>query len=247
MINLINKTAIITGATRGIGKQISISLAEAGCNLYLLSRSLKDLNKVKSEILNEHKIKIKCFDLDISNFESTKIVFDKIIDENQKIDILINNAGVTKDNILVRMSKEEWDNVIDTNLTGSFNCCKSIIKKMIKQRNGRIINISSIIGINGNSGQINYSASKAGIIALTKSLAQEVGSRNITVNAIAPGFIETEMTQSLSDDTKNNFLNSISLKKFGTTKDIANLVCFLSSDLSSYITGQTIVIDGGIK
>lgn len=247
MINLINKTAIVTGATRGIGKQISISLAEAGCNLYLLSRSLKDLNKVKEEILNKHTIEVKCFDLDISNFESTKIVFDKIIEDNTKIDILINNAGITSDNIMVRMSKENWNTVIDTNLTGSFNCCKSIIKKMIKQKNGRIINISSIIGINGNSGQVNYAASKAGIIALTKSLAQEVGSRKITVNAIAPGFIETEMTENLSDDAKNNFLNSISLKKFGTTQDIANLVCFLASDLSSYITGQTIVIDGGIK
>tara|TARA_B100000029_G_C17545058_1_gene948145 strand:+ start:941 stop:1684 length:744 start_codon:yes stop_codon:yes gene_type:complete len=247
MINLNNKNVIITGATKGIGKQISISLAEAGCNLYLISRSLKNLKIVKSDIEKKYKVKVKCFALDISDLESTKIIFDKIIEENKNIDILINNAGITKDNILVRMSKEDWDDVINTNLTGTFNCCKSIIKQMIKQRYGKIINISSIIGISGNSGQINYSASKAGIISLTKSLAQEVGSRNININAIAPGFIETEMTNNLNEDTKDKFLNSISLKRFGSTKDIANLVCFLASDLSSYITGQTIVIDGGIK
>ena len=247
MINLKNKTAIITGASRGIGKQISLSLAKNECNLFILSRSIKDLETLKDEITKQYNVKVYCLNVDIKNYKAVEKTFKKILSKTTKIDILVNNAGVTKDNIIIRMSEDEWQDVINTNLTGCFNCCKSIIKHMIKQRNGRIINISSIIGITGNAGQVNYAASKAGVIALTKSLSKEVGSRNITVNAIAPGYIDTEMTKTLNSNLKNNYLNSISLKRFGNTEDVANLVCFLSCNLASYITGQTINIDGGIN
>ena len=247
MINLKNQKAIITGASKGIGKSIAFKLAEHGCDLFLLSRNQDSLEKVKKSILKDFDINIEIYATDIGNNESVNKTFSKIISKYNRVDILINNAGITKDNILVRMSPEEWDSVINTNLTGYFNCCKATIKQMIKQKYGRIINISSIIGINGNSGQTNYAASKAGIIGLTKSLSKEVGSRNITVNAIAPGFIQTELTKELDENNKEKFLNSIWLKCFGRPEDIANLVAFLVSDNASYITGQTINIDGGIN
>ena len=241
-----NKNAIITGASRGIGKAIAIELAEDGCNLFLLSRTKSDLEKVKREILKKHNIKISCHPIDIGNFESVKKVFNEIINEANKIDILINNAGITKDNIIARMSINDWNEVININLTGYFNCCKNIIRHMIKNKDGRIINISSIIGLNGNIGQTNYAASKAGLIGLTKSLSKEVGSRNITVNSVAPGFIKTSMTEILDESSKNIFFDSISLKRFGNVKDVAHLVSFLASEKANYITGQTINIDGGI-
>ena len=241
-----NKNAIITWASRGIGKAIAIELAENGCNLFLLSRTKSDLEKVKREILKKHNIKISCYPIDIGNFESVKKVFNEIINEANKIDILINNAGITKDNIIARMSINDWNEVININLTGYFNCCKNIIRHMIKNKDGRIINISSIIGLNGNIGQTNYAASKAGLIGLTKSLSKEVGSRNITVNSVAPGFIKTSMTEILDESSKNIFFDSISLKRFGNVKDVAHLVSFLASGKANYITGQTINIDGGI-
>ena len=247
MINLKNKKAIITGGSKGIGRSIAFKLAEYGCDLFLLSRNKDSLNIVKNEILKEFDIKVECYITDTGNYDSVNKTFSDIISTYNSIDILVNNAGITKDNILIRMTQEEWNSVINTNLTGYFNCCKAIIKQMIKQKYGRIINISSIIGINGNVGQANYAASKAGIIGLTKSLSKEVGSRNITVNAIAPGFIETEMTKELNKDNKEKFLNSIPLKCFGKPEDVANLVSFLASDEASYITGQTINIDGGIN
>ncbi len=241
-----NKNAIITGASRGIGKAIAADLAENGCNLFLLSRTKSDLEKVKKEILQKYNIKISCYAIDIGDFESVKIAFNEIINEANRIDILINNAGVTKDNIIARMTIKDWDKVINTNLTGYFNCCKNIIRHMIKNKDGRIINISSIIGLNGNIGQTNYAASKAGLIGLTKSLSKEVGTRNITVNSVAPGFIKTNMTKALDESSKNKFFESISLKRFGSVKDVAHLVSFLASDKANYITGQTINIDGGI-
>ncbi len=247
MTDLKNKKAIITGASKGIGKSIAFQLAEHGCDLFLLSRNEDSLNNVKNTILKDFDINIEVYPTDTANHGSVNKVFSEIISKYNRIDILINNAGITKDNILARMSQEEWNSVIDTNLTGYFNCCKAVIKQMIKQKHGRIINISSIIGINGNSGQTNYAASKAGIIGLTKSLSKEVGSRNITVNAIAPGFIQTEMTKELDKNNKDQFLNSIPLKCFGKPEDVANLVAFLASDNASYITGQTINIDGGIN
>jgi len=241
-----NRKAIITGASRGIGKAIAFNLAENGCDLFLISRTKSDLNKVKNQILSNYKVNVFCHELDITNFESVKKNFKEIIDKENKIDILINNAGITQDNIMARMAIDEWNNVIQTNLTGYFNCCKHIIRHMIKNKYGRIINISSIIGLHGNAGQTNYSASKAGLVGLTKSLSKEVGSRNITVNSVAPGFIKTDMTENLDDLNKNKFLDDISLKRFGEAKDVAYLVNFLASDKASYITGQTINIDGGI-
>ena len=242
-----NKKAIITGASRGIGKAIAFNLAENGCDLFLVSRTKSDLEKVRNEILNDYKVNIFCYELDITNFESVKEVFKKIIVEADTIDILINNAGITQDNIIARMTIDQWDRVIQTNLTGYFNCCKHIIRYMIKNKYGRIINISSIIGLNGNIGQINYSAAKAGLLGLTKSLSKEVGSRNITVNSVAPGFIKTAMTQGLDNLNKDKFLEDIALKRFGETEDVAHLVTFLASNKASYITGQTINIDGGIN
>ena len=241
MINLKNKTAIITGASKGIGKDIAIALAKCQCNLILISRNIDQLDIVKKHILNTEKVSIKTIALDISKMSEVENEFANI---NEPIDILINNVGITKDNLILRMSEDDWVEVLNVNLNGTFNCTKNIIKKMIRQKFGKIINISSIIGIKGNAGQCNYAASKAGLIGMTKSLAKELGSRNITVNAIAPGYIETDMTKNLNENDKNTFLNKISLNKFGTGMDVANLVCFLSSDLSNYISGEVINIDG---
>ena len=241
-----NKHAIITGASRGIGREIALEFAKNGCNLFLISRTKSDLEKVQNEILKNYNINISCYTTDIGNFESVKETFNKIINQGNKIDILINNAGITKDNIILRMTIDDWDKVINTNLTGYFNCCKNITRHMIKNKSGKIINISSIIGLNGNIGQINYAASKSGLIGLTKSLSKELGSRNITVNSVAPGFIETNMTDDLDDKDKKKFFESIPLKRFGRTEDVAYLVSFLASEKANYITGQTINIDGGI-
>ncbi len=246
MYNLKNKCAIITGSSRGIGKEIAINLAKNGCNIYLISRSINDLKVVKNEILSNYNVKVTAISLDISDFEDVNKAFESIISKENSIDILINNAGITKDNLIMRMSSEDWKKVIDINLNGYFNCSKSIIKQMIKQKNGKIINISSIIGQKGNSGQSNYAASKAGIIGLTKSIAKELSSRNINVNAIAPGYIETEMTNNLNDKNKTKFTNQIPLNRLGKTKDISNLVLYLASEYANYITGQTITIDGGL-
>ena len=242
-----NKTAIVTGASKGIGKAISFDLAKNGCNLFLISRTEKDLEKTKSEILKIYNVKVHFFSTDIKNFNDVKDTFEKIFNIENKIDILVNNAGITKDNILARMTENDWQDVIDINLSGYFNCCKHVIKNMIRNKYGRIINISSVIGSNGNTGQINYAASKAGLKGLTKSLSKEVGARNITVNSISPGFIETDMTKELKDSNKKNFLNNISLKRFGSVDEVAKLVSFIASDDASYITGQTITIDGGIN
>ena len=242
-----NKTAIVTGASKGIGKAISFDLAKNGCNLFLISRTEKDLEKTKKEILETYNVKVHFFSADIKNFDEVKDIFGKIFNIENKIDILVNNAGITKDSILARMTENDWQEVIDINLSGYFNCCKHIIKNMIRNKYGRIINISSIIGSNGNSGQINYAASKAGLKGLTKSLSKEVGARNITVNSISPGFIETNMTEELKDSNKKKFLSNISLKRFGSPDEVAKLVSFIASDDSSYITGQTITIDGGIN
>tara|TARA_B100000579_G_scaffold438025_1_gene471043 strand:- start:7775 stop:8518 length:744 start_codon:yes stop_codon:yes gene_type:complete len=241
-----NKKAIVTGASKGIGRAISLNLAKNGCDLFLISRTEQDLKKVKDEILQNYKVNVSYHILDITNFESVKTIFETIIIKANSIDILINNAGITKDNILARMNLNQWNDVINTNLNGYFNCCKHIIKHMMKNKYGRIINISSIIGKNGNPGQINYSSSKAGLVGLTKSLSKEVGARNITVNSVAPGFIKTDMTKDLDESNKNIFLENISLKRFGNAEEVAELTTFLASDKASYITGQTINIDGGI-
>jgi len=239
-----NKIAIVTGASQGIGKTIAIELAKSGATICCISRNKKSLDTVVNEITqnNGNAFSYSC---DISDPNSVKETISNIVKNYSKIDILINNAGITDDNILVRMSENQWDNVINTNLKGAFNCTKNTIRYMMKNKYGRIINITSIVGLTGNSGQANYAASKSGLIGMTKSIAKEVASRGITVNCIAPGWIETSMTEILEEEIKNNFLNQIPIKRMGTPEDIANAVIFLASDEASYITGQTLTIDGG--
>ena len=240
------KVALITGATRGIGKQIAITLAKEGYNIALNYRTEnEDLAKTQKEI---EEIKVECLSVkgDISNFEDCKNIVTKTINKFGRIDVLVNNAGMTKDMLLMRMKKEDFEQVIDVNLVGTFNMTQNVINYMLKSRSGRIINISSVVGISGNAGQTNYSASKAGIIGFTKSLAKEVASRNILVNAVAPGFIQTNMTDVLKEEVKEEIAKTIPLKRIGKPEDVANVVKFLASEDSSYITGQVINIDGGM-
>ena len=241
-----NKVAFITGATRGIGKSIAIVLAENGYDIAINYRTdNEDLENTKKEI--EAKC-VSCLAVkgDVSSFEDCERITKEIIEQYGKIDVLVNNAGITKDTLLMRMKREDFQDVIDVNLVGTFNVTKNVISHMIRARSGKIINISSVVGIAGNAGQTNYSASKAGIIGFTKSLAKEVGSRGILVNAVAPGFIETGMTDVLKEEIKEEIAKTIPLKRMGTSKDVANLVKFLASDDSSYITGQVINVDGGM-
>jgi len=241
-----NKVALITGATRGIGKQIALTLAKNGYDIALNYRTQnEELENTKKEIEANN---VKCLTVqgDVSSFEDCERFIKEIIEEYGKIDVLVNNAGITKDTLLMRMKKEDFTSVIDVNLVGTFNVTKNVISHMMKARSGRIINISSVVGVAGNAGQTNYSASKAGIIGFTKSLAKEVASRNILVNAVAPGFIETAMTDVLKDDVKESIAKSIPLNRMGKTEDIANVVKFLASEESSYITGQVINVDGGM-
>lgn len=241
-----SKVALITGATRGIGKQIAIKLAKEGYNIAINYRKEnEELENAKKEI---EKCNVKCLPVqgDVSNFEDTKRFVDEVINEFGAIDVLVNNAGITKDMLILRMQKEDFESVINVNLTGTFNVTKNVVPYMMKKRSGRIINISSVVGISGNAGQTNYSASKAGIIGFTKSLAKELASRNILVNAVAPGFIETDMTSILKDDVKAEIAKNIPLKRMGTAEDVANVVKFLASEDSSYITGQVLQVDGGM-
>ena len=241
-----NKVAFITGATRGIGRQIAITLAKEGFDIAINYRKEnEDLIETKKMVEDQ---KVKCFTVqgDVSSFEDSERMVKDIIEEFNHIDILVNNAGITKDMLLMRMKKEDFESVIGVNLVGTFNITKNVIPYMMKNRSGRIINVSSVVGISGNAGQTNYSASKAGIIGITKSLAKEVGSRNILVNAVAPGFIETQMTDVLKEEVKEEISKTIPLKRMGTVEDVANVVKFLASKDSSYITGQVINIDGGM-
>ncbi len=241
-----NKVAFITGATRGIGRQIAITLAKEGFDIAINYRKEnEDLIETKKLVEDQ---KVKCFTVqgDVSSFEDSERMVKEIIEEFNHIDILVNNAGIIKDMLLMRMKKEDFESVIGVNLVGTFNITKNVIPYMMKNRSGRIINVSSVVGISGNAGQTNYSASKAGIIGFTKSLAKEVGSRNILVNAVAPGFIETQMTDVLKEEVKEEISKTIPLKRMGTVEDVANVVKFLASKDSSYITGQVINIDGGM-
>lgn len=241
-----NEVAFITGATRGIGRQIAVTLSQCGYDICINYRfENEDLNNTKNEI---EKNGVKCFAVqgDVSNFDDCQRMVEEIINEFGKIDVLVNNAGITKDSLIIRMSKEDFDNVIDVNLAGTFYVTKNVVPHMMKARSGRIINISSVVGVAGNAGQTNYSASKAGIIGFTKSLAKEVASRNILVNAVAPGFIQTKMTDVLKDSVKDEIAKNIPLKKLGTSEDVANVVKFLASSDSSYVTGQVINVDGGM-
>lgn len=241
-----SKLALITGGTRGIGKQIACTLAHEGYDIAINYRTENDdLKNAKKEIEANN---VKCFAVqgDVSNFEDCEKFVKQIIEEFGRIDVLVNNAGITRDTLLMRMKEEDFRQVIDTNLVGTFNVTKNVISYMLKARSGRIINISSVVGISGNAGQTNYAASKAGIIGFTKSLAKEVASRNITVNAVAPGFIETGMTAVLKEDIKEEIAKTIPLKRMGIPQDVANVVKFLASSDSSYITGQVINVDGGM-
>ena len=240
------KYALITGAIRGIGKQIAITLAKQGYNIALNYRKEnEELENTKKEI-EEIGVQVLAVKGDVANFEECENFVKQVIERFGQIDVLVNNAGITKDMLLMRMKKEDFEQVIDTNLVGTFNVTKNVVPYMMKARSGRIINISSVVGISGNAGQTNYSASKAGIIGFTKSLAKEIASRNIFVNAVAPGFIETNMTDVLKDDVKQEIAKNIPLKRMGTAQDVANVVKFLASDDSSYITGQVINVDGGM-
>ena len=241
-----NKVALITGGTRGIGKEIEYTLAEENYDIIINYRTEnEELMKLKKEI--EQK-RVRCLLLkgDVSNFEDCKKLVEEAINRMNHIDVLVNNAGITKDMLLMRMKPEDFNEVINVNLIGTFNMTKNVINYMMKERKGRIINVSSVVGISGNAGQTNYAASKAGIIGFTKSLAKEVASRNILVNAIAPGFIQTDMTNILKENVKDEIAKTIPLKRMGTAKDVANVVKFLVSEDSSYITGQVIQVDGGM-
>lgn len=241
-----SKVALITGGARGIGKQIAITLAKQGYNIALNYRKEnEELENVKNEI-EAQKVKCLCVQGDVSNFEDCARITRETIDEFGNIDVLVNNAGITKDMLLMRMKREDFEQVIDVNLVGTFNMTKNVSQYMLKAKTGRIINISSVVGIAGNAGQANYAASKAGIIGFTKSLAKELASRNILVNAVAPGFIETNMTEVLKEEIKQEISKSIPLKRMGTAEDVANVVKFLASSDSSYITGQVIQVDGGM-
>ncbi|EHR1328672.1 MAG: 3-oxoacyl-[acyl-carrier-protein] reductase [Clostridium perfringens] len=241
-----DKVAIVTGGTRGIGRAIALKLADHGANIVINYRnSDKEAEELKG-ILEEKGVKVLAVKCDISNFEDSKNLMDKCKEVFGKIDILVNNAGITKDTLIMRMKEEDFDNVIDVNLKGTFNCAKHASAIMLKQRFGKIINMTSVVGIAGNAGQVNYAASKAGVIGLTKSLAKELGSRGITVNAVAPGFINTDMTASLSEKVKEEASKNIPLKRLGDPEDVANLVRFLASDAANYITGQVINVDGGM-
>ena len=241
MFNYSNKTALVTGASRGIGKTIAIMLAKNGVKVIGVATSKKSLESI------EYIENILPFCCDISDEKSIEKLYSFAKKNANAIDILVNNAGIHMDNILLRMKTDEWHKVLDVNLNGPFYLTKILLKDMIKNKNGRIINISSISGTDGNKGQSNYSASKGGLLAFTKSLAKEVGRRNITVNCIAPGVIETDMISDLTDTVKNDYLDRIPLKKFGKPEDIGKMILFLSSDEASYITGQTFYIDGGIS
>lgn len=240
------KTALITGANRGIGKSIALKFAANGANVAFSDITYNDDSIALEKELTAMGVRGKGYASDASSFSGSEQLINQVIVDFQTIDVLINNAGVTRDNLLLRMSESDWDLVMNVNLKSVFNLTKAIQKYMIKQRFGSIINMSSVVGVEGNSGQSNYSASKAGIIGFTKSIAQELGSRNIRCNAIAPGFIETEMTAKIPQEFRDNWINDIPMKRAGTTDDVANLALFLASDLSSYITGQVITVCGGL-
>jgi len=245
-MELEGKVSLVTGASRGIGRAIALKLSSLGSKVAINYREGEvAANSVVREIVSQGReaISIKA---DVADSEAVKTMVQRVSAEWNKIDILVNNAGITRDNLLLRMSDKDWDDVLNTNLRGAYLCTKFALRPMIKQRWGRIISVASIAGLIGNAGQTNYSASKAGIIAFTKSVAREVGSRNITANAVAPGFIKTQMTEKLPDAIKESILSMTSLRRFGEPEDVAEVVAFLASDRASYITGQVISIDGGI-
>ena len=241
-----NKTAIITGATRGIGRGIALEFANQGCNVAFTFSSSVDAATALENELKDLGVKAKGYQSNAADFDAAQELAKNVLAEFGTIDVLVNNAGITKDNLLMRISEDDFDKVIEVNLKSVFNLTKAVIRPMMKQRAGSIINMSSVVGLKGNAGQANYAASKAGILGFSKSVALELGSRNIRSNVVAPGFIETEMTAKLDEKVVEGWRNEIPLKRGGTPKDIANACVFLASDMSAYVTGQTLSVDGGM-
>ena len=244
-MKLKDKVALITGGARGIGESIAMAFAKEGADIVVADVNLELAQKTASNIEALGR-KALALAMDVTDYAKVEEGVNKILDKFGKVDILVNNAGITKDNLILRMSQIEWDAVINVNLKGTFNCIKAVSRPMIKQRSGKIVSIASIIGLMGNAGQANYAASKAGIIALTKTVAKELASRNINANAVAPGFIQTDMTAKLPEDVKAKMMEAIPLAKLGMPQDVANVCLFLASDDASYITGQVITVDGGM-
>ncbi len=240
------KVAIITGAARGIGRGVALKFAEQGANIAFTDLAVDENAKSLEEELTKMGVKAKAYASDASNFEESQQLGQQIVKDFERIDILVNNAGITRDTLLMRMTEKQWDQVITINLKSAFNLTKAVQRTMLKQRSGSIINMSSVVGVGGNAGQANYAASKAGMIGFTKSVAKELGSRSIRCNAIAPGFILTEMTDKLSDEVKQEWIKGIPLKRGGTPEDVANVAVFLGSDLSSYVSGQVIPVCGAM-
>ncbi len=245
MIDLSDKIALVTGASRGIGQSISMILAQNGAHVVCVSRNVNDVQSVADKITHQ-KFNASAVSCDISDSNNVTELVKDIIEKHGRIDILINNAGITRDNLLMRMSEDDWNEVVNVNLKAAFTAIKAASRSMIKQRSGRIINISSVVGLIGNAGQVNYAASKAGLIGMTKSVAREFASRGITANCIAPGYVETQMTNKLTDEVKSSLKEQIPLGRIGNVEDIAYAVAFLASDEASYITGQTLAVDGGM-
>jgi len=241
------KVAIITGAARGIGKAVAVKFAQEGADIAFTDLNIDDKAKITEIELASFGIKVKAYASNAANFEDTHQVVETIVKDFGRVDVLVNNAGITRDGLMLRMSEQQWDMVIDVNLKSAFNFIHALTPIMMKQKSGSIINMSSVVGVSGNAGQANYSASKAGMIGLTKSIAKELGSRGIRTNAIAPGFIITEMTHQLSEEIRAQWVNQIPLKRGGTPDDVANVALFLASDLSSYISGQVIPVCGGLN
>ncbi|MDR0428066.1 MAG: 3-oxoacyl-[acyl-carrier-protein] reductase [Dysgonamonadaceae bacterium] len=241
------KVAIVTGAARGIGKSVAIRFAQEGCNIAFTDLSIDENARATMNEIENLGVKVKAYASNAANYEETHEVVATIAKDFGKVDILVNNAGITRDGLMMRMNEQQWDMVININLKSAFNFIHALTPIMMKQKSGSIINMSSVVGVHGNAGQANYSASKAGMIGLAKSVAQELGSRGIRANAIAPGFIATEMTHQLSEEVRAEWAKQIPLRRAGTPEDVANAALFLASDLSSYITGQVIQIDGGMN
>ena len=240
------KNALVTGASRGIGRSIAIQLAEEGYNVAVNYAGNREKAEAVVEEVKAIGVESLAIQANVANGDEVKAMIKEVVNQFGTVDVLVNNAGITRDNLLMRMKESEWDDVIDTNLKGVFNCIQKVTPQMLRQKSGSIINLSSVVGAVGNPGQANYVATKAGVIGLTKSAAKELASRNITVNAVAPGFIVSDMTDALSDDLKDQMLQQIPLARFGEDTDIANTVAFLASDKAKYITGQTIHVNGGM-
>lgn len=247
MFSVQGKTALITGASRGIGKGIAETFAKNGCNIaFTFASSVEKAQAFEKELSDKYGIKAKGYQSNAADFAASEKLAESVLADFEKIDVLINNAGITRDTLLMRMSEEQWDEVIETNLKSAFNLTKAFLRHFLGNKAGSIINMTSVVGVTGNAGQANYAASKAGMIGFTKSVAKELGARNVRCNAIAPGFIETEMTGALDEEVKANWIKTIPLKRGGSPEDVANVCLFLASDASAYITGQTLSVCGGM-